>query len=660
MAKGNTVGEVLLRLGLDSSGFNNEIKNVKQKTGGLSSTIGKLGKTIAVAFSVCAIVKFSKECVNLSNIQTRYETKLATVMKQRMNATNDSISSVKNLASELQKTGVVGDEVGLAGASQFATFTTSTEAIKTMLPAMENLAVAMDGVNVSADSMTNIANQVGKAFSTGSLSSLTRSGITITDAEEQRWKTLTSEEEKAAFLAQVITQNVGNMNSAMLQTPEGKWKSLSNRLGDIKEKIGFIVNSLLMKFYDLISWIVDKLDAAITKLGNLLGIDFSNSMDANASSISGLSEAASDTSDSFAEAVDNAKELQRSLLGFDKINKLEAPTSTEDTSSYQAPTSGNSISNNVNVSMAGAGASLGQSSMSQSIGDSGPLKKIKDTLDKLSKWKDEHPDTFESIKRGAKGAVGALTGFLILNKILKLLGKINPVTLTVGASLTLLGGLIALTWDDLKNLIDPKFWSDSFKAIGDVSKYCFDKVKESTSNWFDTTIRKPVDDFVNGLGEKILNLEESISRGFSSIGKAIMDTVSPIFDWFGDKIEWIKEKLGSVKGSSGGGSKFSLSNAKIPKFANGGYVKANSPQLAIIGDNPRYGEYTLNEGQLGNLMSSASNSGIQQLIPLMQELIAIAKSKNTTVELDGKTVSRTVWKETNAQTRATGKCPIRV
>ena len=39
MAKGNTVGEVLLRLGLDSSGFNNELKNVKNKTGGLSSTV---------------------------------------------------------------------------------------------------------------------------------------------------------------------------------------------------------------------------------------------------------------------------------------------------------------------------------------------------------------------------------------------------------------------------------------------------------------------------------------------------------------------------------------------------------------------------------------------------------------------------------------------
>ena len=156
------------------------------------------------------------------------------------------INSVKNLAAELQKVGVVGDEVALAGASQFATFTNSTEAIKTMLPAMENLAAAMYGVDVSAENMTSIANQVGKAMSTGNLGTLKKSGITITDAEMANWNKLTTEEEKAAFLANVITNNVGEMNRALASTYAGQVAQLKNNFSDLKERIGALLQQALL------------------------------------------------------------------------------------------------------------------------------------------------------------------------------------------------------------------------------------------------------------------------------------------------------------------------------------------------------------------------------------------------------------------------------
>ena len=67
------------------------------------------------------------------------ETQLTTVMRQRMGATDDEIASIKQLASEQQKLGVIGDEVQLAGAQQVATFLKEKSSIETLLPAMNSL-----------------------------------------------------------------------------------------------------------------------------------------------------------------------------------------------------------------------------------------------------------------------------------------------------------------------------------------------------------------------------------------------------------------------------------------------------------------------------------------------------------------------------------------
>lgn len=47
-----------------------------------------------------------------------------------------------------------------------------------------------------------------------------------------------SESERAAMLAQIITDNVGNMNQELAQTDSGKLKQAENALGDLNEKLG--------------------------------------------------------------------------------------------------------------------------------------------------------------------------------------------------------------------------------------------------------------------------------------------------------------------------------------------------------------------------------------------------------------------------------------
>lgn len=173
---------------------------------------------------------------NAANVQIEAETKLETVMRQRMNATDSLIQSVKDLASEQQALGVIGDEVQLMGAQQMATFLTEKASIDTLLPAMNNLLAQQKGLNATGQDAVQIGNLIGKVMQ-GNVGALTRVGITFTDAQKKMLKYGT-EAERASTLAQVITDNVGNMNAALAATDAGKAKQLSNTFGDLQEDIG--------------------------------------------------------------------------------------------------------------------------------------------------------------------------------------------------------------------------------------------------------------------------------------------------------------------------------------------------------------------------------------------------------------------------------------
>ena len=186
--------------------------------------------------SIQQVTGVAQKYIDANTVQVEAETKLMTVMKQRMNATDDEIQSVKDLASAQQALGVIGDEVQLSGVQQLSTFLSQKDSIDKLLPAMNNLLAQQHGLNVTTGDAVNVGNLMGKVMQ-GQVSALTRVGITFTEAQEQVLK-FGTESERAAMLAQVITDNVGEMNRALAQTDAGKAKQALNDLGDQGEKIG--------------------------------------------------------------------------------------------------------------------------------------------------------------------------------------------------------------------------------------------------------------------------------------------------------------------------------------------------------------------------------------------------------------------------------------
>ena len=184
-----------------------------------------------------------KDLTEAYQVQLVAETQLDTIMRQRMNSTDEEIQHIKNLCSAQQELGVIGDEVQLSGAQQMATFLRQKESLDVLIPAMNNLIAQQNGLNATNQDAVGIGNMMGKAMQ-GQTAVLQRVGITFDEAQAHVLQYGT-ESERAAMLAEVITANVGNMNAELAKTDAGKQKQLENTLGDIKEKLGSMVQGAM-------------------------------------------------------------------------------------------------------------------------------------------------------------------------------------------------------------------------------------------------------------------------------------------------------------------------------------------------------------------------------------------------------------------------------
>lgn len=189
-----------------------------------------------------SITAVTSELTDAYAVQEQAETQLATVMRQRMDASEADIDAIKKLASAQQELGVIGDEVQLAGAQQVATFLTMRSSLETLLPAMNDLVAQQRGLSATSTDAVSVANLMGKAMQ-GQTSALRRVGISFSEAQAEVMKTGT-EMERAAMLAKIITDNVGHMNAELAKTDAGRLKQLSNTLGDAKEQAGKAIQSI--------------------------------------------------------------------------------------------------------------------------------------------------------------------------------------------------------------------------------------------------------------------------------------------------------------------------------------------------------------------------------------------------------------------------------
>lgn len=222
--------------------------NSLEKAEGKSSNFGKamsgVGKTIAGALSFNLVKDFAMDCVKGLDDIYRSNAKLEAIFKSTGKATQSQIDDLKEYATALEGVGVVDDDVTKTGMAQLATFNLTSDSVKTLSSSMLDLIVNQKGVNATQEDAMGMANLIGKVM-TGQTSALSRYGITLSEAQEQVLK-FGSEQERASMLAEVLSQNIGGVNEAISQTPEGKIKQMQMSIDGMKDTLGEALLPLIL------------------------------------------------------------------------------------------------------------------------------------------------------------------------------------------------------------------------------------------------------------------------------------------------------------------------------------------------------------------------------------------------------------------------------
>lgn len=219
--------------------------------------------------SVAGLKSFASEAIDAANVQIEAEKKLYNALKNVDSIAEGGTASIKaaneqllKCASNLQKVGVIGDEVTIAGMQQLATYGLNADQIETLSAGMDDMLVKIYGMEATGENAVTVAKALGKAM-TGSYTSLSKYGITLSDAEKTQLDML-SEAERAAALAKIIEGRIGGINQEMAATPEGQIQQARNAYGDMLEEIGMKLLPLKAQLVSFAAQYIPAVQNAVT------------------------------------------------------------------------------------------------------------------------------------------------------------------------------------------------------------------------------------------------------------------------------------------------------------------------------------------------------------------------------------------------------------
>lgn len=228
---------------------------------------------------------------------------------------------------------------------------------------------------------------------------------------------------------------------------------------------------------------------------------------------------------------------------------------------------------------------------------------------------------------------------------------------TLGNLMTSLGGVIdfitgvftgdwSKAWDGIKNI---------FVGIFDIILGLFGTNCEEIGNFFGnlgTKLKQIASDAMNGIKNFFVD-------GFNALVNLIKKPINSIISFINKMIDGLNTISIDVPDwvPALGGKQFGFSIPHIPALANGGYVAANTPQLALVGDNKREGEIIAPESKITETVAKAMTPillSIQQLITTLANNKADAGDITIPVILDGNILDTVIVTANNRKALRTG------
>ena len=254
---------------------------------------------------------------------------------------------------------------------------------------------------------------------------------------------------------------------------------------------------------------------------------------------------------------------------------------------------------------------------------------------------------------------GALS--LIQNAITLAWTRISVTTTTIWNAIK---ALINTVWTWLKSLATQVFTSiknavsqawtaiqttttEIWNGIGEALSLLWETIKTTAGETF-TGIKDTIVEAWNALkdrtGEIWDGIWNSIKGAINNIISGVEDMVNRVVSGINTMIDGINSLISSIPGVPGGAIP-NLGTVSLPRLAQGGFVRANTPQLAMIGDNRHQGEVVAPEDKLQEMvdravtMASRDSTGmsdyyLEVMVDLLQRIIELIEQMDLTVTID--------------------------
>ncbi|MBQ0037758.1 MAG: hypothetical protein KBS74_03705 [Clostridiales bacterium] len=750
------VGQIALELNLDPTKLKKQLLNLnntaQKSTSGMKSMFSGLGKTVAAALSVTAVVKFGQACLSLGSDLAEVQNVVDVTfgdMTEQANAWAQNAMESFGLSETVAK-----KYMGTFGAMAKSFGYSADQAL--------GMSEQLTGLAGDVASFYNLSTDEAytklKSVFTGETETLKELGVVMTQsaldayAVENGWGRTTkamSEQEKVALRLAFVEDKLSAASGDFART-SGSWANqtriLKLRFDALRASLGrgFIaaltpVLQMINRVMAALQGLADAFASVMTRVFGDAGgwgsasASIAGNMAATVPAIGDIGTGAEDISDGMGKAADNAERYKNALFsGLDQINKVST-TPASSGSGGSGSGSGSGGGGGL-IDMGGGGDMLDMGG-----GDLGKMsegfKRLEEALTRLKTAFDNLRDNKvlqffgEEIKNFVSStALDIVTGLInalaeameMLNSALSgdfwgtLEHELNFITDILGVILAPLKNVITVLEDmvnklplpdwlknlilkpmeNAKNIIEWLQNVDFTKLVPEIKAKFMDKKEELTEKW---------NNLVSGIKGKIADIKASIATRWSDLkgkwntllgnfkGKTASMKAKVASKWADFKSKWnsllsnfkdktvniglaINSKIADLKGWVNSNIIIPINNKiqgvtlmghqvfkniRIPYLATGGYVRKNTPQLAVIGDNTREGEIVAPESKIAEAVAVA----LGPFMAMLDRVTSSAKPDgngniNLTVMLDGRVIFKQVIDAAKQERLRTGRNPF--
>ncbi|RHQ26159.1 hypothetical protein DWZ08_04175 [Clostridiaceae bacterium AF29-16BH] len=168
------------------------------------------------------------------------------------------------------------------------------------------------------------------------------------------------------------------------------------------------------------------------------------------------------------------------------------------------------------------------------------------------------------------------------------------------------------------------------------------KIQNSWKNTW-TSVKNTTSQIFNDMWAAIKSTINAILSGVESMANGVVRAINKMVDALNNLHFDIPDWVPGLGGKSFGLHIPHISAVSIPRLAQGGFVRANTPQLAMIGDNRHQGEIVAPEDKMQAMVdravAMASNQNMTDqyllmMIDLLKRIIEVIQALDLTVNID--------------------------